>query len=214
MELGKLKKLREIQKKYTEKLIFKITKECETFNGSIEHRESLVGLKSSLLEKASTIKNLDESIIELVKEKEFEREINESGEFSEVVFKCVARIETCLADKVAASLYNQNETQNSTRKSMPKLPKLALKTFSGDPTEWQSFWDCFKTSVYDTSLSDIDKFNYLRGCLSGQAAKSIEGIPLTSENLRGSLCKSGPLLFASENSFPSNFHHKKVFTSK
>jgi hypothetical protein len=37
---------------------------------------------------------------------------------------------------------------------------------------------------------------------------------IKSDYLRGSLCKNGPLLFASENSFPSNFHHKRVFTSK
>ncbi|XP_031549426.1 adenosine receptor A2b-like [Actinia tenebrosa] len=30
--------------------------------------------------------------------------------------------------------------------------------------------------------------------------------------LRGSLCKSGPLHFGSENSFPSNFYHRKVIT--
>ena len=182
MDLGKAKKLRGSQRKYTEKLIDKIRKSCEEFNGSLQQREILTGLKKSLEEKSMTIQRLDETILESVKEKDYDQEIETSGEFSEAVFSCLAKIETCLQTRQSSSDQSPRET-----KSAPKLPKLTLKSFDGDPANWQSFWDCYKTSVYESKISDIDKFNYLKGCLSGQAAKSIEGIPLTEQNLKSAV---------------------------
>ena len=64
-----------------------------------------------------------------------------------------------------------------------KLPKLVIKPFSGDPLEWLTFWNSFKSSVHEnTEISDIDKTNYLRGYLSGEAAKAIAGLPLRNAN--------------------------------
>ena len=43
-----------------------------------------------------------------------------------------------------------------------KLPKLVLKKFNRDLMKWAAFWDTFESSVHNnTSLSDVDKFNYL-----------------------------------------------------
>ena len=28
------------------------------------------------------------------------------------------------------------------------LPKLSIPVFSGDPLQWQSFWDCFEAIVH------------------------------------------------------------------
>ena len=70
-------------------------------------------------------------------------------------------------------------------KQKPKLPKLTLKEFSGDPANWQTFWDCFETAIYkNEELSDVDKFNYLKGCLRGSAASAIDGISLTNDNFK------------------------------
>ena len=64
-----------------------------------------------------------------------------------------------------------------------KLPKLNIKPFTGDPLEWLSFWDSFKSPVHNnTEISDIDKMNYLRGYLSGEAVKAIAGLPLCNPN--------------------------------
>ena len=44
-----------------------------------------------------------------------------------------------------------------------RLPKLILPSFNGNPLEWQSFWDAFRSTVHDnSSISDVQKFNYLR----------------------------------------------------
>ena len=67
--------------------------------------------------------------------------------------------------------------------SVSRLPKLSLPTFSGDPLSWQTFWDCFSAAV-DSSpvLSGVQKFNYLRTQLQGEAARVVAGFPLTDGN--------------------------------
>jgi hypothetical protein len=67
--------------------------------------------------------------------------------------------------------------------SYHKLPKLTLPHFYGDITQWQTFWDCFESSVHlNTTLSDVQKFSYLRSLLHDDAASCIAGFPLTHVN--------------------------------
>ena len=64
-----------------------------------------------------------------------------------------------------------------------KLPKVELPKFDGTVTEWMSFRDCFGNAVHqNSSLSKIDKFTYLKASLTGKAAETIAGLPLTSAN--------------------------------
>ncbi|XP_037503101.1 uncharacterized protein LOC119377876 [Rhipicephalus sanguineus] len=64
-----------------------------------------------------------------------------------------------------------------------KLPKLELQRFSGASTEWQSFWEQFERAVHENdTLSDSEKFLYLRASLSGKAASTIDGIQVTGAN--------------------------------
>lgn len=69
-----------------------------------------------------------------------------------------------------------------------RLPKLTLSTFSGDPLTWQSFWDSFYAAIYaNTSLSGIQKFNYLKAQLQGDAARAIDDLPLSELNYTHSI---------------------------
>ena len=70
-------------------------------------------------------------------------------------------------------------------KSSVKLPKLTLRPFSGDLTQWFTFWDSFKAAVHNNSqLVGIDKFNYLKSLLSGAALETIQGLALTDANYK------------------------------
>ena len=69
------------------------------------------------------------------------------------------------------------------RPSVSRLPKLSLPTFSGDPLMWQSFWDAFEAAINSNSTLDgVQKFNYLRAQIQGEASRAIAGLPLTSAN--------------------------------
>ena len=61
--------------------------------------------------------------------------------------------------------------------SKVKLPKMVLKKFDGQLTNWATFWDMFVSSVHTNSeLSDIDRFNYLHSLLEGPAADAVSGL--------------------------------------
>ena len=64
-----------------------------------------------------------------------------------------------------------------------KLPKLDFPVFKGNPVDWTTVWDQFKTSIHlNSRLSDTDKVNYLKKYLDGQALSAISGFTLSSEN--------------------------------
>ena len=73
--------------------------------------------------------------------------------------------------------------QKGSRKREVKLPKIELKSIDGDILNWQTFWDQFESSVHsNVSLSDVDKFSYLKSLLEGPAEDCISGLTLTTEN--------------------------------
>ena len=64
-----------------------------------------------------------------------------------------------------------------------RLPKLALPTFSGNILEWQTFWDSYESAVHQNpSLTNVQKFNYLKAQLQDEALESITGFALSNAN--------------------------------
>ncbi len=63
------------------------------------------------------------------------------------------------------------------------MPKLEVWKFSGKIQDWHEFWDSFESTIHkNESLSDIDKFTYLRGLVEEPAKSSIAGFALTAVN--------------------------------
>jgi hypothetical protein len=64
-----------------------------------------------------------------------------------------------------------------------KLPTLQISDFHGDKLEWVPFWQSFESAVHiNPTLSDVQKLNYLRGYLKGEAAESIKGFSMINGN--------------------------------
>ncbi|KFM77508.1 hypothetical protein X975_18849, partial [Stegodyphus mimosarum] len=64
-----------------------------------------------------------------------------------------------------------------------KLPKLNIEKFSGDPSTYLEFINCFKNAVDNNdSLSKLSKFQYLKSLLTGAAYNVVSGFDLTDEN--------------------------------
>ncbi|XP_077553153.1 uncharacterized protein LOC144167883 [Haemaphysalis longicornis] len=63
-----------------------------------------------------------------------------------------------------------------------KLPTLQLQTFNGEFCQWLIFWTQFKSDVHENpSLSNVEKFQYLRSLLGGPAAASHAGLQPTQD---------------------------------
>ncbi|XP_053961109.1 uncharacterized protein LOC128865111 [Anastrepha ludens] len=69
-----------------------------------------------------------------------------------------------------------------------RLPLLMLPKFSGAYTEWSNFFSMF-TSVIDNDgdLTQSDKLQYLRSCLSGAALDTIQSLEINENNYKNAL---------------------------
>ena len=78
---------------------------------------------------------------------------------------------------------SMHRTTDTPHQNISRLPKLNLPYFSGDPLVWQPFWDSFEAAINsNSSLTGVQKFNYLRAQLQGDAARVIAWFPLTYSN--------------------------------
>ncbi|XP_023307569.2 uncharacterized protein LOC111689329 [Lucilia cuprina] len=64
-----------------------------------------------------------------------------------------------------------------------RLPSLKLPKFDGKYAEYERFITTFNNMVHENStISSVDKFNYLLNCLSGQALAVVEPYQVTEDN--------------------------------
>ena len=64
-----------------------------------------------------------------------------------------------------------------------KVPKLQLKSFSGELMKWTPFGESFESAIHNNrQLSDIEKFNYLSSLLERSAREAILGLSLYAAN--------------------------------
>jgi hypothetical protein len=77
----------------------------------------------------------------------------------------------------------EHPTPNESAKPSSWLPEIPLPEFDGDIRLWPTFRNRFR-SLIDArlSISNIDKMYYLIGCLTGEAADAIRGIPVSADN--------------------------------
>ena len=92
---------------------------------------------------------------------------------------------------VVSGTLSHTQTHNmgqSVGQYVTRLPKLTLPCFSGDPLEFQTFWDSFEAAVHNNAgLTGAQKFQYLRALLSGDAAQVIANLPLCGANYLNSV---------------------------
>ena len=126
------------------------------------------------------MKQLDNEILAIVEESEVAGEIEQFDEFKEGIYAATVGVECALAPPTSTPTPAAMPDPSSVSSNV-KLPGLTLQPFDGELTMWTPFWDSFKAAVHDNrALSDIDKFNYLRGLLqrslmaNGRKAMTVE----------------------------------------
>lgn len=63
-----------------------------------------------------------------------------------------------------------------------KPPQLEIRLFDGDVLKWQEFWDQFEAAIHKAKYPSIDKMNYLKSRLTGEALDAISGYQLSNNN--------------------------------
>jgi hypothetical protein len=218
MDLNKLKKKRAAQKAVISRHLQKLedsTDDCVQFQMIFHNLQS----------KVAALEELNENIITLTEEEDFEVEMVET---EDCMLDLKIQIRNMEAEQRQPSgnvipppllnpvdppldeppmnnsaniaYHSENTSGNTTNSTSDghvsdisihngqysqfhKLPKLTLPIFTGNILEWQTFWDSFESSVHNNvSLSDVQKFTYLRSLLHDDAARVIQGFPLTHSN--------------------------------
>ncbi|KAF8781374.1 hypothetical protein HNY73_011775 [Argiope bruennichi] len=123
--------------------------------------------------------------------KEFERldseltvEASEIEEFENRYFSLKLKFQNKI-DVFNTSQYTSAETQNSSIQSNSnfRLPKLNIPVFSGKFEDWMNFKDLFVSTAHSQiSLSNSQKFQYLKDLLSDEPASLIKHIPLSNDS--------------------------------
>ena len=120
---------------------------------------------------------------------EGEEEFNYFCEVEEAYVQCKSKIRTLKDDYIQTSDPLPQSTQvvqtSSPQDSMiyTRLPDLTLPKFDGNVTSWLEFRDTFQSVIASSArLSNIDKFHYLKGCLSPEAYLTISNIPISNDN--------------------------------
>ena len=145
--------------------------------------------------RIETIRELDEKLLAVIKDdttfantfalfEQYRIEINESVTAFTTYLEDYKESQKPSSLDTSLSGSSSGSTTGSGGSSRKvNLPKLQLATFNGDILQWQEFYDGFSAAIdKDDSLENIQKFQYLRTQLRGEAAKCIEGLTLTNAN--------------------------------
>ena len=176
-DLSQLRNKRSVNKNV---ILWLITKAKDHINKG-HHEDTLTEIREilqSIKGKEELITELNGRIIDFIEEDKIREDVEEATEFE------IKVIEEFLHKYPQKSKSHTPAIQRKKADSTGvKLPKLFIKRFTGEPTEWQQFSDTFKATIdVNTSISKIEKFSYLEGYLGGVAEKCIEGITLSDNN--------------------------------
>ena len=155
----------------------------ESYSPNLDTLEDVVEGLFSRMERLS----LQNQKIELaVPEDKIEEEITQTLEYTDDLMgqrNKIAKAEVKQEQEEKKSVSSKFTTKKEA--IHVKLPKMTLKSFSGNPIEWLSFWNSFQASVDKNSdISGVVKMNYLSGLLKGEAARVIQGLPLSESNYK------------------------------
>ncbi|XP_051171022.1 uncharacterized protein LOC127287913 [Leptopilina boulardi] len=80
-------------------------------------------------------------------------------------------------------LSNQSPSEINTITGHVKLPTINIPTFSGAYELWLNFRDTYSSLIHENfSLSNVQKFHYLRSSLADEAAEQIQTLETTDAN--------------------------------
>jgi len=147
--------------------------------GKLQHYE--VELKEKLGELKETDKLALDDLMNKDGEEAIDKEVEDIGEYKEKISSIIYSIENALRELTIDAPLRQEQSSEANdslvsispsqaeKRVNVRLPKLELKKFSGKIHEFQEFWDSFESAIHvNESLSEVDKFKYLRSFWKNQ----------------------------------------------
>lgn len=118
-----------------------------------------------------------------------EEEMCNRAKFEESFFSLSAK----MCELLTSTHRTQSETAPTTSTSaitnLPesllhiRLPKINLSKFTGKYEEWLPFYDSFQSIIHaNPSISDVQKLQYLKATLAGDASKVVDSLEISAAN--------------------------------
>lgn len=204
-EVSKRKKIREAHRTSLRRTMAAATEILNQSNDVIVSDTTtittLTQQKMTLKEKLEILREKNDGILGLVREDEIEEEIKQADIVHEEATRMIVQIEAVLKraneppnqplprtmsptePRSSGNSGGEGASASASARAKVRLPKLNLKKFTGNVTEWTAFWDAYKSAIHDNpELTDIDRFNYLNTLLGSSAAEAVAGLKLTAAN--------------------------------
>ena len=121
---------------------------------------------------------------------DLEKEIEDAEDFENKIGTQLERISSFLeqfevSDSAVTAAINASPTSSSSTTGNLKMPKFDLPKFKGHYKDWTPFYEQFMAAVdSSTTIADIQKFNYLKAALSGEALQLVSHLPLSNSNYK------------------------------
>ena len=189
-ELGRLRRSRSAHRNVLNGLIVKVENLMKEGPGEGVNKDI-----TATLRLVKVIANINDKILDSIAEDDIEIDVEQCANFDLKISKNLLEIENYVKKRTSPATEvkpvvkhgGSGDVPSSSNKGV-KLPKIVIKKFIGDPITWRQFEETFDATVNQNKyLTDIEKFSYLKGYLSGAAEKCIEGLMLTNENYKEAL---------------------------
>ncbi|XP_054745963.1 uncharacterized protein LOC129250358 [Anastrepha obliqua] len=154
-------------------------------------KNSIVRIKTGLLDKTMSLDPIElecrldilnshsdklmkcQSKIEEIDEEDIAR-----GELGDLIVETKSVIKSILARNKSSIAETSFVAPHSSR-----LPKMSLPKFKGEYSEFKNFMSLFESLVHnDPTIPEIEKFNHLVNCLSGEALGTVKAFQMSDEN--------------------------------
>jgi len=115
---------------------------------------------------------------------------SDRSDYEETYYDIIAKFQNLISIHNSASLLVNEARPAMINHGRPiinnlKLPKIDLPSFSGNYEEWYPFHDTFHSLIHrDNSITEIQKFHYLKSSLKGEAAEVIQSLEISSNNYK------------------------------
>ncbi|XP_064462301.1 uncharacterized protein LOC135372760 [Ornithodoros turicata] len=183
--MDRLKAKRGARRAQVTKLVDEVNERRQDLSTS---KAILNGLLARLESSGRDLRKVNEETEPLIREDDLLLEYEAVFRYEESAANAIAELRTRIAD-----IELNDRRTNATPTVKPsaaqtkhqaqvgiKLPKLQLMTFAGELTQWQPFWEQFRTAVHENRrLNKTEKFQYLSTSLKGRAAAAIRGLQAT-----------------------------------
>ena len=186
--LSKLRGTRKVYLRHVENSSKEVNDILEAFlrNSNFDTIVRLNTLKISMLNKIDKIKGLDEQLLSQLNKKDAEKELDQILTREDKYLHTISKIDLHLSKSkknAEPKKFPQDLSFQISKTAKVCLPKLEIEKFDGDVINWSSFWDHFSPAIHENdSLSEINKFTYLKSFLCDSAKLTISGLSLSSES--------------------------------